>query len=337
MSFDAPPALIGQKSRFLQKNKKAMEFTFETFKNNSNDSELSKYIEETCKSVKLDPSKIRELAASSDTTKLKIRSHAESQFYSALGNEKASLNGWIKIAQENLDRAKNEEKSRDEAIKDLAKRGGITTIGKAVVDLPPHMKNKLWLCRGISIVALIIGCVSTFGLLYTQIGWDWWLAAPASLLAVAVFGGAVKIFFDQLSTHGKMWWNVGFYCVFALLIVTGLGFFFFLAQEYGKDILDHQDNKWLRFFLGLTSEIMGAGLAWGYSDKLIRDHTRSDGVGQSQEYEELEKRRKEAETARDLWSSRITLANSMIVTIQSADANLQADAERLFEEVSKTS
>jgi len=314
-----------------------MEFTFETFKNALNDSELSNHIDDACKLVKLDPSKIRELAASSDTTKLKIRSHAESQFYSSLGPEKAALDGWIKIAQENLDYAKNEEKSRYEAIKDLEKRGGIMTIGKVVLDLPTHVKNKFLLCRGISIVALIIGCVSTFGLLYTQIGWDWWLAAPASLLAVGIFGGAVKLFFEQISTHGKMWWNVAFYCVFALLIVAGLGFFFFLAQEYGKDPLDHEDNRWIRFFLGLTSEIMGAGLAWGYSDKLIRDHTRNDGVGQSQEYEELEKRRKLAETERDRWSSRITLANSMIVSIQSADAIFQADAERFFEEVSRSS
>jgi hypothetical protein len=314
-----------------------MEFTFETFKNASNDSELSKHIDEACKSVKLDPSKIRELAAASDTTKQQISIHAESEFNSSLGPENESLDGWIKIAQENLDRAKNQEKFRCEAINDLEKRGGIMTIGKQIIDMPSHVKNKFLLCRGISIVALIIGCVSTFGLLYTQIGWDWWLAAAVSLLAVGVFGGMLKVFLDLLSTHGKMWWNVVFYCVFALLIVTGLGFFFFLAQEYGKDILDHQDNKWLRFFLGVTSEIMGAGLAWAYSDKLTRDHTRYDGVGHSQQYIELDKYRQLAQTERELWSSRITSAKSMIKSIQTARQIFQADAVRFFDEVSKTS
>lgn len=315
-----------------------MEFTFETFQNPANDHDLRNHIEGTCKSVKLDPAKIRELAASSEVTKLKVRSHAEAQFQSELSDERKSLNGWIKISTENHTRAKNEEQSRHEELKKLEATGGHIDGGKSIVDLPSHMKNKVWLCRAISIAALLIGYVSTYRLLYTQVGWDIWLAATVPFIPVGLLGGGIKIFFDNLASHGKNHWNIGFYSVFFLVIITGLGFFYLLAQEYGKDILESNIGyEWLRFFLGLTSEVFGAGLAWAYSDKLIREHTRTDGTGTSQKYVELEKRWKEATKEKILWDTRITLADSLIEIIRNSDANLQAEAESLFDEISKKS
>jgi hypothetical protein len=313
-----------------------MEFTFATFQNPDNDHELRKQIQDACNSVKLDPAKIRELASSSEITKLKIRSHAEAQFHSAMGDERVSLDGWIKTSVENHGKAKIEEQSRFEELKKLEATGGHIDKGKSIVDLPPHVKTKVWLCRAISIAALVIGYVSTFRLLYTQVGWDMWLAATVPFIPVGLLGGGVKIFFDNLASHGKKQWNIGFYSIFVLVILTGLGFFYLLAQEYGKDILEaNVGTEWLRFFLGLSAEVFGAGLAWAYSDKLIQEHTRMDGIATSQQYIELERRLKEATTEKNRWDTRITLAKSMIGTIQSADANLQAEAERLFEEVSK--
>jgi hypothetical protein len=320
-----------------------MEFTFETFNNPLNDNELTNHIEETCRSVKIDPAKIRDLAASSEISKLKIRSHAEAQFESALAAEKVLLNGWIENSDAHLARFKKEELRIDEEIKHLraTKR---PEIGAEVLDISPHVKNKIWLTRGISIVALIVGCFTTFGLLTNEMQWTWFLAAPASLLAVFVIGGAIKVFFNLLAEQGLTNWKIAFYVVFGILVISGFTFFYFLSKETGDRVFiitrgGNETNKefitqW-RFFFGIVCEILAASLAWAYSDKLIRDCIRKTGIIKNPELEALESEKENILSSINLWSSRITLAKSLIKTIQSADANLQADAERIFEEVLK--
>lgn len=319
-----------------------MAFTFGTFINPLNDNELTKHIEEACRSVKIDPAEIRDLAASSEISKLKIRSYAEAQFESALAAEKVLLNGWIEDSDAHLARFKKEELRIDEEIKHLraTKR---PEIGAEVLDISPHVKNKIWLTRGISIVALVVGCFTTFGLLTEEMQWPWFLAAPASLLAVFVIGGAIKVFFNLLAEQGLTNWKIAFYVVFGILVISGFTFFYFLSKEPGGNIIITRGvdptskeliTQW-RFFFGITCEILAASLAWAYSDKLIRDSIRKTGIIKNPELEALELEKENILVSINLWSSRITLAKSLIKTIQSADANLQADAERIFEEVVK--
>jgi len=317
--------------------------TEQNFKDVSMDAELTHWMQAQADALRLDPEEI-ELLAKDDASTPQILNHASTQIEKEFKDERVSLDLWSKDASARRDTAKATEERNRKELNSLESNGEKWADDGRVTQLGPGDKTKIWISRGVSIILLVAGYVSMTTFLHEQMGWTWLTSVFLPLIGVLGVGLIIKAFFGVLAGKSQKGWSVAFFVSILLIIGLACRFFFLLSQEYGGSqtltligddtpagvaVGDH--GSAMRFYLGMLLEILSAGVAWAYSDHVIKEATRTNGTRLSDKWEALAQHLAEAVKQEEFYASRIAHAESLKAIIHSADQRLQSEAVRQFQ------
>jgi len=307
------------------------------------DADLAHWMQAQADGLRLDPEEI-EVLAKDDASTPQILHHASTQVENEFKDERVSLDHWSKDASVRRETAKaNEERNRKE-LHNLEDNGEKWSDDGKVTQLGPGDKTKIWMARGVSIILLVAGYVSMTTFLHEQMGWTWLSSVFLPLIGVLGVGLIIKAFFGVLAGKSQKGWAIAFFISILLIVILGCGFFYLLSQEYGSSqtivligddksadaaIGDH-GSAW-RFYLGMLLEILSAGVAWAYSDHIIKESTRTNGTRLSDKWEALANELAKAVKEEEFYASRIAHAESLKAIIHSVDQRLQGEAVRLYQ------
>ena len=317
-----------------------MEFTIETFKNPKNDHELTQHIQNKCDSFKLDLDEIRQTSSEKGATEIKIISTAQAQFSSKLV-EKKSLDEWLESFEKKLPIAQKNEDDRRKELEDYRKKGGGKPIpGEIPAPILLYMKG----LKSVSIVLVAVGYV-TSALMLLDVVPDWYSAFLIPF-AVLIGGGIVyKLFLANLADHlSKNQWNIVFYITTFVAFIALVVFIYIISVEGGQPKPEDFDTglvgegnesklKTYRIFSGIIFEILGAALAWAFAEKLGRQYVNEESIILRHEYQTLSEELKKATAEKDLIESRMSLGETLLEIIRTANNNIQSEALRVYGEV----
>jgi hypothetical protein len=319
--------------------------TEQNFKNASMDADLIHWMQTQADGILLDPEEIELLAKDNVSVSTShLLHHATTKIDKEFNDERVSLSHWSQDASTRRATAKaNEERSRKELSKLEANGEKWADDGK-VTHLGPGDNTKIWVSRGVSIILLVAGYVSMTTFLHEQMGWSWLSSVFLPLIGVLGVGLIIKAFFGVLAGKSQKGWSIAFFVSILLIVGLACCFFFFLSQEYGgsQKLIIIDDNtpagsavgdhgSAIRFYLGMLLEILSAGVAWAYSDHVIKEATKTNGTRLSDKWEAVAQHLAEAVKQEETYASRIAHAESLKAIIHSAEQRLQAEAVRQFQ------
>lgn len=221
--------------------------------------------------------------------------------------------------------------------------------GVAVFSPTSQQKTKIYMARAVSVVLLIAGYATFVNFLHEQMGWTWLGSTTLPFVGVLGVGFGLKAFFDLLSKKSHKAWQVVFVSTFVLILILAGLFFYLIAGEYqdaskitlipdssgadagGMDLGEHGSK--MRFFYGMLLEILAAGLAWSYSDEIVREATNMNGEVDNPDLKKQEVLIAQSQAQQKYHSSRIGLTEGLIATIHTGIQRLENDGARLYSKI----
>lgn len=322
--------------------------TQELLENAARDEQNIKGIQEEAETARVDPEDIRPLVEQD------IHEGKQGVLDPNLLNSLACLNGLasdLAICQDVkkqhealLPREEENERRLRETLRTLPpKIGGVPVFGPT-----SQQRTKILMARSVSVILLMSGYATFVNFLHEQMGWTWLISTTLPLVGVLGVGFAVKAFFDLLSKHSHKAWRWLFFGTFVLVIILACLFFYLIAGEYfesqkitlvggvgsqdaGPEISEHGSK--MRFFYGMLLEILAAGLAWTFSDEIVREATNMNGEIDNPDIQKLEALVAQSQAQQKYHSSRIGLAKGLVATINTGIQRLKNDGTRIYSKI----
>jgi len=248
----------------------ATPITEQNFNDSSMDSHLVEWLEKQVGAVRVNPEDIRLLAGKS-ASKTEVLNHASAQM-GGFNDERVILKRWHEDASKRRHEKKASEERQRKELHDLEANNKKYSFDNEVVQLSPGDKTKIWMARGVSIVLLVAGYVSMTTFLHEQMGWTWLASVFLPLIGVLGGGLTIKLAFDHLGEKSLKWWSIAFFV--SIILILGLSFRFVQVKIMHANGVASVHDSISCFNLGMLVTSLSAGVAWAYSDRLIRKAIR---------------------------------------------------------------